>query len=158
MIDLRVRQNYWAILLAALGCFLLESVWFTVFQRQWLAGIGRPPEWLNHVGNFLYLQSATALVAEALMAAAISRIIQMTGPQTAARGIRVGALLWLAFIFTTFSTEYVFEAKPLSVLAVNAGFWLAGACLMGGIVGGWKRKSLHPEVDHRQEMMKAIEG
>jgi hypothetical protein len=34
----------------------------------------------------------------------------------------------------------VFEVRPFSLLAVNAGFWLLGMMLMGAIVGAWKKK------------------
>jgi hypothetical protein len=87
------------------------------------------------------LQYATALLSAVVMAAAISCVTQLTGPQTALRGIKVALLLWLGFVLTTWSTEYVFEIRPLSLLGINAGFWLFGMSLMGAIVGGWKKKS-----------------
>ena len=73
------------------------------------------------------------------MATAISCVTQLTGPQTALRGIKVGVLLWVGFVLTTWSTKYVFEVRPLSLLGINAGFWLLGMALMGAIVGGWKK-------------------
>jgi len=36
-----VRQNYWAIAVAAIACFLFEAGWYTIFMQQWLEGIGR---------------------------------------------------------------------------------------------------------------------
>jgi hypothetical protein len=86
------------------------------------------------------LQFGTALVAEAVMAAAISCVTQLTGPQTALRGIKVAVLLWLGFVLTVLCTEYVFEVRTWSLLGINAGFWLLGMMLMGAIVGGWKKK------------------
>jgi hypothetical protein len=74
------------------------------------------------------------------MATAISCVTQLSGPQTALRGIRAGALLWLGFELTAWSTEYAFEVRPLSLLGINAGFWLLGMMLMGAIVGAWKKK------------------
>jgi hypothetical protein len=136
-----VRQNYWAILVAAVACFLFEAVWYTVFLQGWLDGIGRTRAWLMASGINPNLQYATALVAAAVIASAISCVTQLTGPQTALRGIKVAVLLWLGFVLTTLSTEYIFEVRPLSLLGINAGFWLFGMCLMGAIVGGWKKKS-----------------
>jgi hypothetical protein len=86
------------------------------------------------------LQYGTALVSAAVIATAISCVTQLTGPQTALRGIRVAAMLWLGFVVTTWATEYIFEVRPLSLFAINAGFWLLGMILMGAIVGGWKKK------------------
>jgi hypothetical protein len=49
-------------------------------------------------------------------------------------------MLWLGFVVTTYATEYIFEVRPLSLFAINTGFWLLGMILMGAIVGGWKKK------------------
>jgi hypothetical protein len=136
----KVRQNYWAILTAAVACFIFEAVWYSIFLQTWLHGIGRTKEWLMSTGVNPALQYATALVSAAVMATAISCVTQLTGPQTALRGMRVGVLLWLGFVLTTFSTGYIFEVRPWSLLGVDCGFWLVGAILMGAIVGGWKKK------------------
>jgi len=74
------------------------------------------------------------------MATGISCVTQLTGPQTALRGVRVGAWLWFGFVLTTWTIEYAYELRPLSLLGINAGFWLLGMILMGAIVGGWKKK------------------
>jgi hypothetical protein len=138
----KVRQNYIAILVAAIACFLLEAGWYSYFMQTWLNGIGRTREWLMGAAGYNpALQYGTALVMAGLMATAISCVTQLTGRQTAFRGIQVGFLLWLGFELTTWSTEYVFEVRPWSLLAVNAGYWLFGMMLMGAIVGAWKKKA-----------------
>ena len=136
----RVRQNYLAILIAAVACFLFEAGWYSYFLQAWLAGIGRTQQLLDHTGVNQAFQFGTALVSAAVIATAISCVTQLTGPQTALRGIKVAALLWLGFVLTTWSTEYVFEVRPWSLLGINAGFWLLGMILMGAIVGAWKKK------------------
>jgi hypothetical protein len=136
----RVRQNYLAIVVAAIACFLLEAGWYSFFMKTWLSGIGRTMEWLVATGVNPALQYGTALVSAAVMASAISCVTQLTGPQTAWRGIKIAALLWLGFELTSFSTEYVFEVRPWSLLGINAGYWLLGMMLMGAIVGAWKKK------------------
>jgi len=135
-----VRQNYWAILVAGMACFLLAAGWFTVFMKPWLAGTGRTMEWLMATGINPALQYGVAFLAAVVVAAAISRFTQMTGEQTALRGIKIAVLLWFGFVLTTWATEYVYEVRPLSLLAINAGFWLPGMTVMGAIVGGWKKK------------------
>jgi hypothetical protein len=137
----KVKQNYLAIVVAAIACFAFEAVWYTIFMRPWLAGIGRTSDWLMSAAGYNpVLQYSTALLSAVVIAAAISCLTQLTGPQTAIRGIKVGALLWFGFVLTTWSTEYVFEVRPLSLLGINAGFWLGGMALMGAIVGAWKKK------------------
>jgi hypothetical protein len=137
----RVRQNYLAILVAAIVCFLFEAGWYSIFLQSWLDGIGRTREWLMSAAGYNpALQYGTALLSAAVIAASISCLIQLTGEQTAIRGIKVAVLLWFGFVLTTWSTEYVFEVRPWSLLGINAGFWLVGMILMGAIVGGWKKK------------------
>jgi hypothetical protein len=138
----RVRQNYLAILIAAIACFLLEAGWYSFFLQSWVDGIGRTMAWLMSTGVNPAFQYGTALISAAVIATAISCVTQLTGAQTAWRGIKVAVLLWLGFVFTTFSTEYVFEVRPWSLLGINAGFWLLGMMLMGAIVGGWKRQGI----------------
>jgi len=136
----RVRQNYWAILVAAVACFLFEAAWYSVFLNAWLEGIGRTREWLMSMGINPMGQYATALVSAAVIAMAISCVTQLTGAQTAVRGVRVAAVLWFGFVLTTWGTEYIFEVRTLALLGINCGFWLLGMVLMGAIVGGWKKK------------------
>ena len=136
-----VRQNYWAILVAGATCFLLAAGWFTAIMMPWLAGTGRTIEYLKATGMNPALQYGTAFIAAVVVAAAISRFTQMTGEQTALRGIKVAVMLWFGFVLTTWVTEYVYEVRPLSLLAINAGFWLLGMTVMGAIVGSWKKKA-----------------
>src|ERR1039458_2095944 len=121
----RVRQNYLAITLAAVACFLFEAAWYSYFLQSWLDGIGRTREWVMTSGVNPALPYGTA---------------QLTGPQTVLRGMRVAALLWLGCVLTTWGTEYAFEVRTYKLFAINTGFWLLGMVLMGAIVGGWKKK------------------
>lgn len=136
----RVRQNYLAIVVAAVASFLFETAWYSFFLKAWLAGIGRTMESLEATGVNLTLQFATALLMAAIVAAAISCVTQLTGEQTALRGVRIGLLMWLGFVVTTMATEYVFEVRTYSIFAINSGFWLISMMLMGAIVGAWKKK------------------
>lgn len=141
----KVHLNYVAILVAAIVCFLFQAFWYSLFMEQWLAGIGRTHEWvMNASAGLAPLQYGTAILSAAVMATAISCVTQLTGPQTALRGIKVGALLWVGFVLTAYATEYVFEVRPISLLLINAGFWFFGFVAMGAIVGAWKKRAAAP--------------
>jgi hypothetical protein len=135
-----VRQNYLAITVAAIANFLFEAVWYSYFYQAWLDGIGRTQQFIDQSGVSLPLQFTTALLASAVIAGAISCVVQLTGEQTALRGIRVAVLLWLGFVLTTWATEYAFEVRTYKLFAINTGFWLLGMMLMGAIVGAWRKK------------------
>lgn len=136
----RVRQNYMAILIAAVAYFLLQVGWASMFLQPWLDGIGRTREWAMSPGINQALQYGTALIAAAVMATAISCVTQLTGPQTVLHGAQVGALLWFGFVLTTWATEYVFEVRTFQLLAINTGCTFLGMVVEGAIVGGWKKR------------------
>jgi hypothetical protein len=137
---LRIRHNYLAIVAAGIASFALEAIWYSVFLKVWEAGIEHTQAWLEANSPNFGIQLAVALASAILMAIGLDCIIQLTGPQSAAHGMKVGALLWLGFILTVFCTEYIFEVRPMSLFGVNAGFWLISIVVMGAIVGGWKKK------------------
>jgi hypothetical protein len=139
-IDPRVQQNYLAILVAAIANFLLEAGWYSYFRQPWLEGIGRSREWLMNQGVSPALQYGVALLASAVVAAAISSFTQISGTQTAIRGVKAGAWLWIGFVIPIWATEYAFEVRPYGLLAINTGCWLLGMILMGAITGAWKKK------------------
>jgi hypothetical protein len=137
-----VRHNPAAIVVATLIYFLLGGAWFTMFKNPWLAGTGRrivdsstPP------GISIWLPYVVALVMTAILAIALSWIIQATGPQTTVRGATIAAAVWFGFVFTTWATEYAFEARGIPILAINTGYPLVGMLLMGLVLGGWKAKA-----------------
>jgi hypothetical protein len=137
-----VRHNPAAIIVATLIYFFLGGAWFTAFKQPWLAGTGvRIMDSATNPGMRLWLPYLIALIMTVILAGALSWIIQATGPQTAARGASIAAALWLGFIFTTWATEYAFEARGISILAINTGYPLVGMLLMGLVLGGWKAKS-----------------
>jgi hypothetical protein len=135
-----LKMNYLAILVAGIANFVFEAVWYSCFMNGWLNGIGRTKEWLMSSGVNPNLQYLVALVCACVIAGSIACLTQITGPQTALRGIQTGFSLWAGLVVTTFATEYVFEVRPWSLVGINLGFWLIGMMLMGAIVGAWKKK------------------
>ncbi len=138
-----VRHNYWAILVASLAYFFLGAAWFTVLTNPWLEGVGRTREYLmaNSPGGPA-VEFSIAFVSAVVVAFGLSYVIQLTGPFTAWRGVKIAALLWLAFVLTVVATEYAFEARSLLTLGIVSGYPLVGMILEGIILGAWKPKGL----------------
>jgi Protein of unknown function (DUF1761) len=142
MIETRtVRLNYLAILVSALVYFAMQAVWFTVFMKEWLVGIGKTADQLHQEGGSVVLAYAIAFVGALVLAAAISWFTQMTGKQTVIRGVLIGVVAWVGFVLTTWSAEYAFEEKSLQILGINTLISLIGLVVMGAIQGAWKAKS-----------------
>ena len=138
---LHVRHNYPAIAVAAVASFLFEMVWYSVFLDTWLRGVGRDRTWLEHTGVSPALQFGAALLAEALIAISISAVTQITGSQTALRGVKVGAALWMGLVLPSMAVGAVFAELNYASFAVDAGFWLGAMMVMGAVVGAWKKQA-----------------
>ncbi len=136
----RPHLNPFAIIVAAVLYCAIEAAWFSIFLKQWVIGIGRSMEWLNGPGIHLTLQCAVALVSAAVIAAVLAWCIQVTGEQTALRGMEVAVVLWLGFVLTTWATEYIFEVRSLQTLAINTGFPLVGMIVQGAVLGAWRTR------------------
>ena len=134
------HRLYWpAILVAALASFLFEAAWFTLFLKQWLAGSGHTMAWLEHSMPYPpAVQYATALVCSSVVGIVLTILIQMTGPQTARRGVLLGALIWAGFLATAYAKDYIFEVRTLQFYFINVVYTLFDLVIIGAIVGGWK--------------------
>ena len=134
------KLNHAAVVTAGVLYWFLQAGWFTVFSKPWLEGLGKTAAQLQQQGTGGPLPYLVALVSNIVIAYALAWVALQTGEQTAARGMTVGVLLWLGIVATTFATEYIFEARSFQIFAINAGAPLLGMLLMGGTVGGWKKK------------------
>jgi hypothetical protein len=143
----KIRLNWVAILVAAIAAFIFEALWFSVFMNEWLTGIGRTREWLmSSAATTPAVQYATAIICSIIAAAVLSVCIQVSGEQTARRGILCAVVLWFGFIATSWAKAYIFEVRTLQIYAIYTGYYLIELVLMGAIVGAWKKKLEPPRI------------
>jgi len=136
----KIRFSALPILIATLAYFGLGAIWFTLMRDAWLRGIGRTMEEMQASGVSPALAFIVALLLTFVLAIFLSWLIQITGPRTLGRGIQVAVILWFCVVFTTWATEYAFEARSVSTLAITCGYCLVGMVLMGAVLGGWPQK------------------
>jgi hypothetical protein len=137
-----MRLNWPAIGVAGLADWLLGAVWFTVFSKQWQAGLRMSPEELQaytaHPNFWPYI---IAFLCSVLLAYVIAHLIASSPSRGMFRGITVGLLVGLATA-VAMVTEMVFEARMQLFILISAAYPLMGCVLMGIILGVWKRKEL----------------
>ncbi len=135
-----MELNWAAIGVAGIADWLLGAVWFTVFSKQWQAGLRMSPEELQanmaHPNFWPYI---IAFLCSALLAYVIARLIGGSVKHGLFRGLTVGLLVGLATA-VAMVTEMVFEARTQSFILISAAYPLIGCLLMGIIVGVWRRK------------------
>jgi hypothetical protein len=73
----------------------------------------------------------------------ISGVTQITGPQTALRGMKVAAFLCFGVVLPTWATEYVFQVRTYALFAISTSVLLIGMVVNSATVGAWgkNRKS-----------------
>lgn len=132
--------NWPAILAAGIADWLLGAVWFTVFSKQWQAGLRMSPEELQtHMAHPNFWPYIIAFLCSVLLAYVIARLVASSSSHGVFRGITVGLLVGLAAAVAMI-TEMVFEARIQSFILISAAYPLLGCILMGIIVGAWRRK------------------
>ncbi len=133
------KINIWAVVAAAAVYWMLGAAWFTIFSKPWLLSIGKTMEQLQKEGVNPGIAYGVAFVCNLVIAYVLGWVMVNTGEQTVARGITMGALLWVGFVGTTIGTAHIFEGRSLEGFVLTAGYPLVGMLLMGAIVGGWKK-------------------
>lgn len=132
-----IEINYLAILAAAVAAFVLSSVWYVVFGKQYaeLTGAnrgsradGRPPVWkmLVELVRSLVVGSVLAGLAELL------GIVDWTG------AVQVGFAAWIGFPVVLLSGSVLWDNVPWRLAAIHAGDWLVKLLVIALIVSVWR--------------------
>ena len=135
-----MKTNYLAVIVSAVAYWLLGAVWFgMVFSKPWMA--------LEHVTEEQaksmnpVLPYVVSFLLNVLIAFVLAQICIWRNADTAGRGAAVGVLLWIGLIGPITYTTYMYEMRPKELFAINEFYPLAGLCLMGAILGAWKKKA-----------------
>lgn len=128
--------NHLALIVAAIILWLLGALWYSpvLFAKPWIAIIGRKsgekPKGLaaGMIGSF---------IGDLLLAFVLAHIIGWSGADTFAWGAFVGFIVWLGFVVGPLYPQSVYEGRPFTYFAINAGYWFVGLVGIGGILAVW---------------------
>ena len=135
-----MKTNYPAVFVSALAYWLLGALWFAVlFGKPWMA--------LEHITE----QQASSMnptvpyivtfVLNLLIAFVLAQLCSWRNANTAGRGAALGILVWIGFVGPITYSTYMYEMRPKELFAINEFYPLVGLCLMGTILGAWKKKA-----------------
>ena len=135
-----MRTNYAAVVVCAVVYWLLGALWYAVlFTKPWMALEGPAVVYASSMNPVLpYI---VTLVLNLLIAFVLAQVCIWRNANTAARGAAIGILLWIGIVGPIVYTTYMYEARPKALFAINEFYPLVGLCLMGAILGAWKKKS-----------------
>ena len=135
--------NLWAVSVSALATMVVGFVWYSplLFARKWMVLMGHDPDDKAKIAEMQ--KSATpsyllSLVASAVAAAVLGKIIAVATINTALYGMKVGLGVWLGFVTTVQLTNSLFSRQPAKLYAINTGYQLVCFLAMGAIMGAWR--------------------
>ena len=131
--------NHVAVWVAGIVQFMLGAGWYTALSRVWMAGIGKDEVQLAAEMGHSPLPYIISLATGLVIAYTLAWLLPKVGAASAAAGAKTGALLSVALIGTTLAQNYGFEARPVSLWFINAGYMIVGMAIMGAIVGHWRK-------------------
>ncbi len=135
--------NLWAVLVSALATMVVGFIWYSplLFARRWMVLMGLDPDDKAKIAEMQKSAGpsyALSLVASALAAAVLGKIIAIATIGTALYGMKAGLAVWLGFVTTVQLTNSLFSRQPAKLYAINTGYQLVCFLAMGAIMGAWR--------------------
>jgi hypothetical protein len=127
--------NWLAVVVAAGLTFLIGGLWYSpmLFARRWMALNRLTDNDMNqgNSGAIFGLSFVFALIA------AISLAMFLGPGVDIGFGTLAGFLVGATWVATSLATTFLFERRPIGLLAIDAGYHVVTFSLMGAILGAW---------------------
>ncbi len=126
--------NWLAVLIAPFAGFVIGPVWYgPLFGQAWMRASGVTTDQVraSNKGKLYGTTFALNLIASCSLA-------MFLGPSATLKfGVMAGLLTGLTFVSTALGVTYLFEFRPFSLFAINAGYQTLVFTAMGAILGAW---------------------
>lgn len=135
-----MKTNYLAVFVSALAYWIFGALWYgLLFNKPWMALEQMTAERAGTMNPVL--PYVITFVLNLLIAFVLAQICSWRSANSAARGAALGILLWIGFVGPVTFTTYMYEMRPMELFAINEFYPLVGLCLMGAILGAWRKKT-----------------
>jgi hypothetical protein len=126
--------NWLAVIVAAVSCFVVGGIWYSaLFSKAWMKANGFDDQYMKKGSPVVIF--GVSLVAAFLIALNLALFL---GPAaTAGSGALAGFLAGFFWVGLAFAITYLFERRPFSLFAINAGYHVVSFTIMGLIIGAW---------------------
>ncbi len=129
--------NHWSILASALILWFLGAAWYSpaLFAKPWMAALGIVP---SGPKKGLATGMIASFLCDVLVAFALLHVILWSDAATFAAGAFDGFLCWFGFVAATQLPQGIYEGRPAKLFYINAGYWLVGLSIVGGVLAVWQ--------------------
>lgn len=133
MQDAFVHLNWAAIFAAAVSFFLIGGLWYSVFEKPWMAENRLTKELLQQ--RKLPFVFGLSFLFSVIMAFNLAMFI---GPKaTCAYGCLAGFLAGFGWVFFSLAVISLFEKRSARYVLINGGYITVAFSVMGTILGLW---------------------
>lgn len=130
-----VEINWLAVVAATVASMVLGGLWFgPLFLKQWAAALGKPIDEIQPAPALWVL----VVLGQLLVAIALAVVISWAGVGNVLEGALVGIGIAVGFAANEWIRNHAFEGRPLSVIAISAGYTIVGFAIMGAILAAWR--------------------
>ena len=123
--------SWLAVVVAAAATFVLGAVWYSpiLFGRAWQTLVGLSDEDLKKgVGRAFAGAAVCALIGSTNLA------FFLGADASLAFGVGAGAATGFGWIATSLTTTFLFERRPMRLIAIEAGYHAVSYTMMGAII------------------------
>lgn len=131
--DVIQNLNWLAIIVAALSTFMIGGLWYSVFEKPWMAANHFTQEDLKK--RRMPLVFGLSFFFALLMALNLAMFI---GKGDLAFGTFAGFMAGFGWVALGIAIIALFENRPLKYVLINGGYMIVSFTLMGAILGAWK--------------------
>ncbi|MDQ2932929.1 MAG: DUF1761 domain-containing protein [bacterium] len=131
--------NFWPILVSSIVAFGLSALWYSpfLFGKEWMSLQNMNEKDINKakakgMAKLYIIQFITTLVSFTVLAFVISSL-NANGQD----GAMIGLIAWIGFILPISVSSFLWENKPLRLIAINSISILVTLVIGGAIIGAW---------------------
>lgn len=129
-----MHLNWLAIVAAALSFFLIGGLWYSIFEKPWMAENKLTKELLQQ--RKLPLVFGASFFFSIIMSFNLAMFI---GPKAdCTYGLMAGFLTGFGWLFFSLAVIALFEKRSVRYVLINGGYITVAYSVMGAILGAWR--------------------
>src|SRR3989338_1748611 len=128
--------NFFAVIIGAVVNMIVGFVWYSpqAFGRQWMKAIGKTQKDFENMKGGANKAYALSFAGALVMSFVLAHVVYYSGSTNMVEGFIIGFLVWLGFVAPISFNSCLFEKKPLELVLINAGYYLAALIMMSIII------------------------
>ncbi|MEP6846593.1 MAG: DUF1761 domain-containing protein [Panacibacter sp.] len=127
------QLNWFAILIAAISTFLIGGIWYSIFEKPWMAANNFTKELLQQ--RKLPVVFGLSFLFSFIMAFNLAMFI---GAKAGIYfGLLAGFLAGFGWVFFSIGIISLFEKRSFKYMLINGGYITVAFTVMGAILGAW---------------------